>query len=219
MSRFRHALAERDAHILTLKSVIILLCFCLAGTGYGWYAAPRNLTLWFPPDLRTGSTRPWWEVPPASVYAFTFYIFQQLNRWPDNGEEDYARNLRALRAYLTPACQSWLEHDFQLRRDGGELRSRTRGIYELPGHGYSNRVVGDDKRQRPRVEVLGRDTWQVTLDVAVEEYYQNEPVKKALVRYPLQVMRYAIDAEKNPWGLAIDCTDSTPQRLVAGALP
>lgn len=37
---------------------------------------------------------------------------------------------------------------------------------------------------------------RVTLDVAVEEYYQNEPVKKALVRYPLQVVRYAIDAEK-----------------------
>lgn len=219
MSRFRHALAERDAHILTLKSVIVLLCLCLAGVGYGWYSAPRNLTLYFPPDLRTGSTRPWWEVPPASIYAFTFYIFQQLNRWPDNGEEDYARNLRALRAYLTPACQNWLDHDYQLRRDGGELRSRTRGIYELPGHGYSSRVEGDDKRPHPRVEVLGRDAWRVTLDVAVEEYYQNEPVKKALVRYPLQVVRYAIDAEKNPWGLAIDCTDSTPQRLVAEAQP
>ncbi|MDH8013969.1 DUF2895 family protein, partial [Klebsiella pneumoniae] len=79
---------------------------------------------WFPPDLRSGSTRPWWEVPPASVYAFTFYIFQQLNRWPDNGEEDYSRNLRSLRAYLTPACYTRLEHDFQVRRNGGELRER-----------------------------------------------------------------------------------------------
>lgn len=103
MSRFRHALAERDNHILTLRAVITLLCLCLASVGYGWYSAPQKLTLWFPPDLRSGSTRPWWEVPPASVYAFTFYIFQQLNRWPDNGEEDYSRNLRSLRAYLTPA--------------------------------------------------------------------------------------------------------------------
>lgn len=94
MSRFRHALAERDNHILTLRAVIVLLCLCLAGVGYGWYSAPQKLTLWFPPDLRSGSTRPWWEVPPVSVYAFTFYIFQQLNRWPDNGEEDYSRNLR-----------------------------------------------------------------------------------------------------------------------------
>jgi hypothetical protein len=26
MSRFRHALAERDNHILTLRAVIVLLC-------------------------------------------------------------------------------------------------------------------------------------------------------------------------------------------------
>ncbi len=78
MSRFHHALAERDNHILTLRAVIILLCLCLAGVGYGWYSAPQKLTLWFPPDLRSGSTRPWWEVPPASVYAFTFYISSSL---------------------------------------------------------------------------------------------------------------------------------------------
>ncbi|EAW2501481.1 TIGR03746 family integrating conjugative element protein [Salmonella enterica subsp. enterica] len=146
MSRFRHALAERDNHILTLRAVIVLLCLCLAGVGYGWYSAPQKLTLWFPPDLRSGSTRPWWEVPPASVYAFTFYIFQQLNRWPDNGEEDYSRNLRSQRAYLTPACYTRLEHDFQVRRNNGELRERTRGVYELPGHSYSNLVHDGDKR-------------------------------------------------------------------------
>ncbi|ENT9928806.1 DUF2895 family protein, partial [Escherichia coli] len=111
------------------------------------------------------------------------------------------------------------EHDFQVRRNGGELHERTRGVYELPGHGYSSLVHDGDKRPLPRVEALSRDAWRVTLDVAVEEYYQNEPVKKALVRYPLQVVRYAIDAEKNPWGLAIDCTDAAPQRLVAEEKP
>ena len=42
--------------------------------------------------------RKWWDVPPESVYAFTFYIWQQVQRWPTNGEEDYPRNLRALSA-------------------------------------------------------------------------------------------------------------------------
>lgn len=42
MSRFRHALAERDNHILTLRAVIVLLCLCLAGVGYGWYSAPQS---------------------------------------------------------------------------------------------------------------------------------------------------------------------------------
>src|SRR3546814_18800579 len=80
--------------------------------GFGWWNAPRDLTIHVPrnaprdltihvpPDLRSGSVRKWWDVPPESVYAFAFYIFQQLNRWPTNGEEDYARNIHALSAYL-----------------------------------------------------------------------------------------------------------------------
>lgn len=47
------------------------------------------------------------------------------------------------------------------------------GVYELPGHGYSSLVHDGDKRPIPRVETLSRDAWRVTLDVAVEEYYQN----------------------------------------------
>ena len=45
----------------------------------GWMMSSRNLTIHNPPDLRSGSSRPWWEIPPSTVYAFSFYIFQQLN--------------------------------------------------------------------------------------------------------------------------------------------
>ena len=72
-------------------------------------------------------------MPPESVYAFTFYVFQQLNRWPTNGEDDYARNIHALSAYLTPGCQIFLRRDYEQRRSTGELRQRVRGIYEIPG--------------------------------------------------------------------------------------
>src|SRR3546814_6156562 len=70
--------------------------------------------------LRSGSTRKWWDVPPESVYAFTFYVFQTLNRWPTNGEEDYARNLHTLSPYLTPSCQAFLRADYDYRRSTGE---------------------------------------------------------------------------------------------------
>lgn len=208
MSRFKHALAARDAHITTLRLVIVLILLVCLGLWYGWQSAPKNLTIHNPPDLRAGSTRPWWEVPPGDVYAFSFYIFQQLNRWPVNGEADYPRNLTALSAYLTPACHARLEADFRLRRDRGELRDRVRGVYEIPGRGY----------RASRVKVLGRDRWTVSLDLTVDEYYHAEPVKRALVRYPLSIVRYDVDAEKNPWGLAIDCFDGPPQKLEA-AIP
>src|SRR3546814_13827434 len=120
--------------------------------GGGWWSAPRDLTIHVPPDLRSGSTRKWWDVPPESVYAFTFYVFQTLNRWPTNGEEDYARNLHTLSPYLTPSCQAYLRADYDYRRSPGELRQGVRGIYEIPGPAQGDapplrvRVVSDATR-------------------------------------------------------------------------
>src|SRR3546814_16002869 len=98
--------------------------------------APKSLTIHVPPDLRSGSTRKWWDVPPESVYAFSFYIWQQVQRWPTNGEEDYPRNLRALSAYLTPSCRAFLQQDYEYRRDSGELLPPVLGIYGVPGRSY-----------------------------------------------------------------------------------
>jgi len=33
------------------------------------------------------------------------------------------------------------------------------------------------------------------------------------VRYPIKVVRLDIDPERNPFGLALDCYDGTPQRI------
>ena len=205
MNPFKHALASRDAHILSLRLALGIMTVMLLVLSYGWYRAPQDLTIHIPPDLHHGSTRPWWEVPPGDVYAFTFYIFQQINRWPANGEEDYQHNITRLRAYLTPGCLAKMNTDWQQRKDRGELRERVRGVYEIPGRGF----------KPERVAVLSRDSWTVTLDLSVDEYYQAEPVKRALVRYPVSVVRQDIDAEKNPWGLALDCFAASPQKLEA----
>ena len=138
--------------------------------------------------------------------AFTFYVFQTLNRWPTNGEEDYSRNLHTLSPYLTPSCQAFLRADYDYRRSTGELRQRVRGIYEIPGRGY-----GDDPTARVRV-VSDRD-WVVTLDITADEYYGAEQVKRALVRYPVKVTRVDVDPARNPFGLALDCYASPPRRI------
>lgn len=206
MSRFRNEVAHLQAHVKTLRlatSALFLLALLLA---LGWWHAPRDLTIHVPPDLRSGSVRKWWDVPPESVYAFTLYVFQQLHRWPTNGEEDYARNIRALAPYFTPACKAFLESDFAARRDGGELRQRVRGVYEIPGRGF-----GDDPAFR--VKTLSQRDWLVTLDVTADEYYGAEQVKRVFVRYPIKVVREDIDAEKNPFGLALDCFARTPERI------
>ncbi|MBV59822.1 MAG: TIGR03746 family integrating conjugative element protein [Nevskiales bacterium] len=208
MSRFRNEVAHLQAHVKTLRLGAGALFAVALLLGFGWWSAPKNLTIHVPPDLRSGSVRKWWDVPPESVYAYTFYIWQQLQRWPTNGENDYPRNLHALPAYLTPGCRAFLQQDYEYRRSTGELRQRVRGIYEIPGRGY-----GDSPTTRVK-SVSSRD-WIVTLDVSADEYHGSEQVKRALVRYAIKVVRQDIDPERNPFGLALDCYASAPQRIEA----
>lgn len=206
MSRFKNEVQHLKSHIRTLRLGAGALFAVSLVLGAGWWSAPRELTIHVPPDLRSGSTRKWWEVPPETVYAFTFYIWQQLQRWPTNGDEDYSRNIRALSSYLTPACQAFLTRDYDYRRSVGELRQRVRGIYEIPGRGY-----GEDPKLRVKA-VSDRD-WIVTMDVAADEYFADEQVKRALVRYTVKVVRADVDPERNPFGLMLDCYSDMPQRI------
>ena len=212
MSRFKNEVAHLQAHVNTLRFGGAALVVVMLLLGAGWWHAPTDLTIHVPPDLRSGSTRKWWEVPPESIYAFTYYIWQQAQRWPSNGEDDYPRNLQTLSAYLTPDCRAFLQQDYAFRRSNGELRQRVRGIYEIPGRGY-----GDDPATRVRV-VSSRD-WIVTLDVSADEYLGGEQIKRALVRYSLKVVRLDIDPEHNPFGLALDCYANPPERIETPAPP
>ncbi len=179
-----------------------LVAGCLL-LGYGWYSAPQNLTVHNPPDLRSGSTRAWWEVPPTTVYGFAYYIFQQLNRWPKDGSVDYEHNIHRLQAFLTSSCRVFLEKDAAQRKNANELKNRERAVYEIPGRGFKN----------SRVDVKDRDNWVVYLDLVTDEDYMGERVKSTLVRYPVRVVRNDVDPELNPWGLQLDCYAEVPQRL------
>lgn len=203
---YRKKVDAQNGHIFSLRlalGFVSALCLVFA---YGWWAAPKDLTIHVPPDLRTGSTRKWWDIPPESVYAFGLYIFQQMNRWQANGETDYEDNIIRLDAYLTPNCKTYLQKDFELRRNAGELRKRERSVSEIPGRG-----VNDAQEQHVIVHSINK--WTVNLDITADEYLNGERVKRALARYPVRILRDDVDAEKNPWGLMWDCYASPPQRI------
>ncbi|HXR89929.1 MAG TPA: TIGR03746 family integrating conjugative element protein [Steroidobacteraceae bacterium] len=206
MSRFRNEVARLEAHVKSLKLCAAALFGATLLCGLGWWHAPRDLTIHIPPDLRSGSVRKWWDIPPEDVYAFALYVFQALNRWPSNGETDYPRNIYTLSPYLTPECQRYLKQDSTWRAEHNELRDRMRGVFEIAGRGY-----GDDSTRR--VRVLSRNDWIVTLDLDVDEYYRGDLVKRAFVRYPIRVVRYDVDPQHNPWGLALDCFAGSPERI------
>ncbi|MDR0770564.1 MAG: TIGR03746 family integrating conjugative element protein [Burkholderiales bacterium] len=206
MSQFKSLVDAQKAHIKTLRLALLILAVFTGAMWFGWKRSPEYMTVHVPPDLRAGSTRLWWDIPPENVYGFGLYIFGQLHRWPTNGEVDMPRNLHRLQHFITPNCKATLEKEIESRRIAGELRNRVRGVYEILGRGYADNPT-------ERVRQIDKDSWQVNLDITADEYYMSEPVKRALVHYPLRIVRYDINPELNPWGLGFDCYTGIPKRL------
>ena len=204
MGRYRQEIDNVRAHVRSLLWVIGLQALIMAGLWFGWSQAPRQITVHLPPDLRSGAVLAVDEVPAASVYAFAYYIFQQLNRWPEDGAQDCGRAIFRVSAYLTPKYRASLIADMAQKARQGELSYRVRGIQETPGHSYTD----------ARVQILSRDTWLVWLDLDLFESVKGMTVKQTAIRYPLRIVRQAVDLEANPWGLALDGYGPTgPQRL------
>jgi integrating conjugative element protein (TIGR03746 family) len=205
LGRFRYQkLADaQQAHIWTLRGIILLQCLYLGWLWHGWENAPRAITVHIPPDLRSGATQGIDEVPDYSVYAFAHYIFQQLNRWEQDGSVDFARRIAMLSPYLTPRYREDLLAKYAERGQDGQLQHRVRGVQLVPGHGY----------EEARVRVLNPTTWTVLLDLELIETAHGMVVKNPVIRYPLRVVRWQVDPEQNPWGLALDGYAEKPYRI------
>lgn len=207
MSRFVNALANANAVIRTQWIVIAILTLLALYAMHGWKSVPKDFTAHIPPDLRSGATLkigtvP--EVPPPNVYTFGLYVWQQINRWKDDGSKNYGEQIFAMQNYITPACREQLISDMNIKSDRSELIQRTRALSEIPGQTY------EEKRVIP----LSDDAWTVFLDMQLVETSRGMPVKDTYIRYPLQIVRYDIDRELNPFGLAINCFgNSRPERL------
>ena len=204
MQRYRYEIDNVRAHLRSLWIIIGVLLVVILALWFGWSQSPRYLTVHVPPDLRSGATQSIDAVPPANVYAFAYYIFQQLNHWSEDGAEDYGKAIFRISPYITPRYRADLIADMELKAKQGELAYRVRGVQEVPGHGYTER----------RVDVLAPGVWVVWLDIDLFESVKGMTVKKTTIRYPLRVVRFSIDPESNPWGLALDgFAASGPRRL------
>ncbi len=165
----------------------ILLAICMIG----WNNAPKDLTVYYPPDLRTGGVSNASVVPEHAVYTFAFYIFQELQKWPENGSIDYEANRKTFRAFLTPVYQSFIRDDIEQKKS--DMAFRTRELHPIPGSHY----------QTKSVKVTGPNSWVVWLDFHVKEYLRGTLVKDVYIRYPMKVVKYEVAKEANPWQLAL----------------
>lgn len=202
MARLKKALDGRDSHILTLRILIGILAIALFYSIAGWKAAPEHIKIDIPPDLRSGSTRGIQERHPFNVYAFGYYIFQQMNNWPVEGIEDYKKQINRLSCYITPRFKGELERDYEQRLKRHEL-NRTRALQEMTERPYTDK----------RVYAESGDSWVAFYDVNIKETFRSEIVKDIFVRYPVRIIRWDVDPECNLWGLALDGFYKNPKRL------
>ncbi len=170
----------------------------------GWSLAPSNISLHYPPDLRSGATMGIDEIPPSEVYLFAQYMLQQLYTWEIDGEQEYASKISVLRSYFTPQFSDYLRSDYDERKSAGELRGRVRQWSPIPGRAYHESYV----------ELTG-DGWLVWLDTHITEYVRGSVVKNLKLKIPILVVRHDVDREKNPWGIALHLPGNLKPRLIS----
>lgn len=204
MRRYRHEIDNVRSHLRSLWVVIGLQLVVIFTLSFGLLRTPDDFTLHIPPDLRSGAVVSPDSPEPTHVYAFAYYIFQQLNRWPEDGSDDFGNAIYALAGYLTPKYLATLTKELEQKGRRGELINRVRGVQQIPGHSY----------EEARVDVLSDGVWVVWLDLELQESVKGMSIKRTDIRYPLRVVSYAIDPETNPWRLALDGYASEgPRRL------
>lgn len=195
MSEARNRLIATQDHLRSLKLIIGALSLIVIAQWWRIGHLQDVRRIYIPPTMNTGLITSFEEVPSPVVYTFGLYIFQQLNRWASNGEKDYPKQIYRLQGFLSPSCIDAFEADMNEKRRRGELRQRARMVQEISGHGFS----------RKRVQADTDDRWRLWLDLNVQETIANHEVKNVNLRYELNVVRFDVDREINPWGLALSC--------------
>lgn len=203
------ALSAERRHGAMLRNLVFVVAALGGLSTFLAWKVPKSISVHLLPSVTAGSTvqadSGETPVPPYNVYSFAYYIWQQINRWNTDGATDYGQQIFRMQNYITPQCVAQLTGDLQARQKASELRYRTRLVSEVPGFGYaSNRVLATS----------GSGAWTVFLDMQVQETFRGEPVKDVYIRYPLRVVRFDVDRERNPWQLALDCYGTNrPARL------
>jgi len=187
--------------LLFIVISLIALCFNLSRS---IDLAGKEQLIRLEPDLRAGTVRKAWEVPPAFVYSFALTIVQKINNWQKDATIDYSNNLMGLQNYITPSCRGYLSKDYTKKKQSGQLQNRTRIVMELSGVSFNG---GDN------VSLQRRGNWNVNLSLNVKEYIGEKIVKDKDVFWPVKVVEFNVDPELNTQGLALDCFSNKPRLL------
>jgi integrating conjugative element protein (TIGR03746 family) len=193
---------DADAQIIKLqKRFIGALSILSLAFFIGWFTSPSRLTIYLPPDIQNGATLKAGSIPEPLIYSFAYEIWQELNYWPDESDDDYQKNIHTYWSYLTPKFKAELLQEYADLKATGQVQ-RIRYMQGLSGAAYD----------AVNVKKIGNDTWEVDLKMRLTEFKNNQAVKDVEIIFPLIVTRMNVSSQNNPYGLALAGFVSEPQR-------
>ena len=198
-----HTVMAVNRGLLLANLLLGLVCLALA---FALSASREWITVYVPPDTTRGAFQTAGTPSPATVYGFAGLTLQHLNHWPVDGETDYGRAIGAQAAHLSPAFFRQLQADRALlaSRSGiNELRGRTRALHPAPGRLYSP----------SRVRRIADGVWGVGIEFRLIETIAASPIKDAVIRYEVRVVRAEVNPDGNRWGLQLDGWIRDPVRV------
>lgn len=186
--------------IRALWIVIVLMALMNLYMYLGWVKSDREQRIYFPPDLAKGGVFQKGDVPPGQVYAFGFHIFAGINTWPDLGQENYEKQVRANKPYLSAGFYQYLLDEVNRKNNLGELNRK--------------RIVFDENVSfdNDMVSKAGSNSWHVTYRMHIQESIGNNIFKEWVEVYPLTIKALNTSIEHNPWGLVITGFFKEPYR-------
>jgi len=204
--RFQNALENSRVAIQILLIALIFSFIINIALMLGWRSAQQKIEVHIPPQIpTTGLSLKANEIPPATIYSFAYYMWQEINYWPQNGTQDYKKTIEQFSPYLTPRFKAFLQRDYLERTNQGEVQDRQRTLQGANGTAF----------EVSQVEYIGHDTWLVHLHMRLSEHMNinGNQVKDTAIDYTLRVVRYDVNAKANLWGLALDGFVNSPQRV------
>lgn len=204
MTLFKQALANAKLTVLLLLLLNLIWAAIAVYAITGLNNAPKTMTFYVPPAIPgNGFISKSGSVPKATIYSFTYYVWQSIQTWLTNGEDDYKSNLLTYAPYLTDSFRSELENESSALDSQGMLLHHEQTSFEATQDGF-NPV---------NVTYLGHNTWLVHLvmrtvnRIAIAKddssFSKTHIVRDATTSYVFKVVRTNRVTAKNRWQLQV----------------
>lgn len=215
MSIFKQALANAKLTIVLLMGVNFILAIITFCAIYGLSAAPSSMTFYVPPSVpNSGIVLKAQEVPKSTVYSFTYYVWQSLQTWLTNGEQNYQKNLVTFSPYLSDTFRNELSKEAHTLDAQGMLLNHEQTTFDANDNGYD----------QSNVKYLGHNTWLVHLvmrtinRIAIQQdnnsFSQSHIVSDATTSYVFKVIKTEQNSVNNRWSLKIAGFAVPPKKMM-----